>query len=212
MARTRSIAALLLLGTALSACASTSGGPPPNRSLYSVNQPVGQRTDYVMDLGTSADGLPESERARLNAWFGSLELGYGDRISVDEAGGYGDGTVREAVAQVAGRYGLLVNEGAPVTAGAVQPGSVRVIVSRTTASVPNCPNMVESGLSATSPNYGCAINSNLAAMVADPNDLVLGQTGSGTGDPRATTRAIRTYRDAQPTGTRGLSETRAGGQ
>ncbi|HYJ29017.1 MAG TPA: CpaD family pilus assembly lipoprotein, partial [Allosphingosinicella sp.] len=91
--------------------------------------------------------------------------------------------------------------------GAVQPGTVRVVVSRTTASVPDCPNWERGGLSATSPGYGCAINSNLAAMIADPNDLVLGQAGT-VSDPATTTRAIRSYRDAAPTGTRGLQEIR----
>lgn len=203
MARTRTIAALLALGTALGACAS--GGTPANTTLYSVNQPVVQRTDYVIDLATGPDGVPATEIGRLHGWFQGLQVGYGDRISIDENGGYGDGTVREDVAEAAGRYGLLVEEGAPVTAGEPQPGTVRVVLSRTTASVPNCPNWDGGGLSSTSPNFGCAINSNIAAMVADPNDLVLGQTGSGT-DPATTSRAIRSYRDAVPTGTRGLQQ------
>jgi pilus assembly protein CpaD len=213
MARTRNIAALLVLGATVAACGG--GTIPANRTLYSVNQPVVQRTDYVLDLATGPEGVPATEIARLHGWFQGLQLAYGDRISLDSAGGYTDDAVRESIAGAAGRYGLLVSDDAPITAGAVQPGSVRVVLSRTTASVPSCPNWEDSqfgGLSATSPNYGCATNSNLAAMVADPNDLVLGQTGSGT-DPATTSRAIRSYRDAQPTGTRGLSETRiTGGQ
>jgi len=211
MARNRNIAALLVLGASVAACGG--GTTPANRTLYSVNQPVVQRTDYVLDLATGPDGVPSTEIARLHGWFQGLQIAYGDRISIDSAGGYTDGAVRQSIADAAGRYGLLVSDDAPVTAGNVQPGSVRVVLSRTTAGVPGCPNWdggQYGGLSATSPNYGCAINSNLAAMVADPNDLVLGQTGSGT-DPATTTRAIRSYRDAQPTGTRGLSETRTSG-
>jgi pilus assembly protein CpaD len=202
------MAALLAACAALGAC-----GPiarEANTSLYSVNQPVVQRTDFVLDLATGPEGVPASEVARLHGWFQGLQVAYGDRIAVDEGtGGYGDGTVREAIAGAAARHGLLVQEDVPVTAGAVQPGTVRVIVSRTTATVPGCPNwggQELGGRTQTSPNYGCAVNSNLAAMVADPNDLVLGQTGSGT-DARATTRAVRSYRDAVPTGTRGLQET-----
>jgi len=207
MARTRNIAALLVLGASVAACGGTT--TPANRTLYSVNQPVVQRTDYVLDLATGPGGVPANEIARLHGWFQGLQVAYGDRISIDSAGGYTDAAVRDSIASAAGRYGLLVSDDAPVTAGSVQPGSVRVVVSRTTASVPGCPNWENQygGLSATSPNYGCATNSNLAAMIADPNDLVLGQTGSGT-DPATTTRAIRSYRDAQPTGTRGLQEIR----
>ena len=210
MSRTRSITALLVLGAAVSGCSATTsgGGAEPNLSVYSVNQPVVQRTDFVLDLATGPEGVSPAEIGRLHGWFQGLQLAYGDRVAIDEpAGGYGDGTVREAVAEAAGRYGLLVDQGAPVTNGEVQQGTVRIVVSRTTASVPNCPNWERSGLSSTSANYGCATNSNLAAMIADPNDLVLGQTGSGTTDPRATSRAIRSYRDAVPTGTRGLPQT-----
>ena len=212
MSRSRSIAALLFLGAAVGACGP--GARQANTSLYSVNQPVVQRTDFVLDLATGPEGVPATEIGRLHGWFQGLQVAYGDRIAIDEgAGGYGDGTVRETIAAAAARYGLLVGTDAPVTAGTVQPGTVRVVVSRTTASVPGCPNwngQEIGGRVQTSPNYGCAINSNLAAMIADPNDLVLGQTGSGT-DPATTSRAIRSYRDAAPTGTRGLQETRPTG-
>ena len=218
MVRTRNIAALLVLGAGLAACGPA--GYRANTTLYSVNQPVVQRTDYVFDLATGPGGVPAAEIARLHGWFQGLQVAYGDRIAIEEAGGgYSDGSAREAIAAAAGQYGLLLAEQAPVTAGTVQPGSVRVVLSRTTASVPNCPNWGQEnaqmgGLSSTSPNYGCAINSNLAAMVADPNDLVLGQAGSQTADPAATTRAIRSYRDRQPTGTGGLQNvnTNSGGR
>jgi pilus assembly protein CpaD len=214
MARTKILAALTVIGVIATGC-----GPAArqaNTGLYSVNQPVVEHTDYVLDIATGADGVPASELGRLEGWFQSLEVGYGDRIAIDEAGGYGEGSVREDVAAVAGRYGLLLSDGAPVTAGSVQPGTVRIVISRMTASVPSCPNwggQELGGRSSTSPNYGCAINSNLAAMVADPNDLVLGQTSSGTGDPRATSRTIRSWRDAPATGRGTLpATTTTGGQ
>jgi pilus assembly protein CpaD len=211
MSRKRATAALLALGATVSACGGGSAVREANTTIYSTNQPVVQRTDYVLDLATGPEGVSPAEIGRLNGWFQGLQIAYGDRITIDEpAGGYSDGTVREAVAEAAGRYGILVGNDAPMTEGEIQPGTVRVVVSRTTASVPNCPNwdgQSRGGLTATSSNYGCAINSNLAAMVADPNDLVLGQTGSGTADPAASTRAIRSYRESAPTGTRGLQQT-----
>jgi len=211
MSRIQSTTALLVLGAAVSACAAGPAAQQENTTLYSVNQPVVQRTDFVLDLATGPDGISPAEMGRLQGWFQGLQVAYGDRIYIDEgSGGYRDGTVREAIAGAAGRYGLLLGDGAPVTAGPVQPGSVRVVVSRTTASVPDCPNWAPTGLSDTSPNFGCAVNSNLAAMIADPNDLVLGQTGSGT-DPTTTSRAIRSYRNQAPTGAGGLQESRPSG-
>jgi len=213
MARMKTIAALLALGTGLAACNGSTAQyrPEANRSLDSVNQPVVQRTEYVLDLDGQGGGLTAEERQRLDAWFASLAIGYGDRVWVDEP--YGPTRSRDDVARVAAEYGLLLSEGAPVTAGQVQPGSVRVVVGRSTASVPGCPNWQQEGLtdrSATSSNYGCAINSNLAAMVADPTDLVLGQEGSGT-DARTAAKAIRVYRETAPTGTRNLT-TESGGK
>ena len=62
----------------------------------------------------------------------------------------------------------------------------------------------------TTSNYGCASNANLAAMVADPTDLVAGQRGTGN-DPLTASKAIEAYRTAPPTGAGGLSNTNTGG-
>ncbi len=206
MARTKSLAAVLAIGAAFALPSAAGAKPPerhgPNRGLDSLNQPVVQRIDYLLDLADNG-GLSDADLARLDSWFTSLGLGYGDHVFVD----HGTGAGRQDVASVAAAYGLLLSEGAPVMAGDVPGGAVRVIVSRTTASVPNCPNYEkERGPSSTSSNYGCAVNSNLAAMIADPNDLVLGQVGSVTGDANTSSKAIRLYRQTAPTGTKGLSD------
>ena len=70
------------------------------------------------------------------------------------------------------------------------------------------------GPSSTSANYGCSTNSNLAAMIADPSDLVLGQAGSGTRDTGTAAKAIKVYRDTPPSGIKGLDKatTQGGGK
>ena len=112
-------------------------------AFNSVHQPVVQRSDFVIDLDASGDTLAASERARLAAWFDSIELRYGDRISVDEPRDYPAPGAREGVGSVLGEYGMLLQAGAPISPGAVAPGTVRVIASRSTASVPGCPNWRE---------------------------------------------------------------------
>jgi pilus assembly protein CpaD len=214
MARSKSIVALLAIGVAVGAFpaeAKRRHVEEANRTVNSIHQPVVVRTDLVLDLVTQSDGLSVAERGRLHAWFASLGLGYGDRVFVDEA--YGPSQARNDVARAAAEWGMLLKDGAPVTMGAVQPGSIRVVVSRSTASVPSCPYWSgRGGINSTSPNYGCATNSNLAAMIADPSDLVLGQAGSGTADAANAAKAIKVYRDAPPTGQKGLTtETPAGG-
>ncbi|WP_325065276.1 CpaD family pilus assembly protein [Qipengyuania gaetbuli] len=200
---TASIAASLAL--ALGACGSSN---MENRTLYSVKQPVVERSNFVLDVNTNADGLPVSEQQRLAEWFESMDLRYGDRVAIEDA--TGSAAVREDVAVLAGRYGLLLAEGVPVTAGYAQPGQARVVITRSTASVPGCPDWSHTAEgndgNATNPNYGCAVNSNLAAMVANPEDLIRGQQGSGETVVTTSTKAIKAYREMEPTGKGGLPE------
>lgn len=199
---------------ALLACAAVGGcGGTVNRGLESVHQPVVSRTDYVFDVAAPGARFAVDDERRLGDWFDSLQLRYGDRVSVD-AQGYGEAP-RDAVAAVAARYGLLVDATAPVTTGAIAPGTVRVVVSRMAASVPGCPdwsrasNATFSGDSMS--NYGCAMNSNLAAMIADPRDLVAGRDGHGDIDGRVSTKAITTYRAKPATGAGEVKAQTAGG-
>ena len=156
MNRAACSAIALSLGLALSACNSL----PSNRSLDSVKQPVVERSNYALDLAATSAGLSIPEQRRLADWFESMSLRYGDRIGVDDA--MASAAVRDDVAKIAGRFGLLVSDGAPVTAGYVDPGKVRVVVTRTRAYVPGCPDWSdhfnEFSNNSTSPGYGCAIN------------------------------------------------------
>lgn len=205
MARLVSSSALVLAGLAISGCLANGPSLTPhnNPSITSVHEPVVQRTDYVIDLATQGSGVPQTELGRLDAWFESLDLRYGDRISVDTGAGYSNPAAQQDVARVADAYGMLLSEGAPLTAGAVAPGSVRVVVSRSAATVPGCPLWNSSeigGRLTTAPNYGCAVNSNLAAMIADPGDLVIGRSGDPSIDAATAAKAIRAYRSKAPTG------------
>jgi pilus assembly protein CpaD len=201
MNRLLSSAALTLVAMGTAACGPETNRltPVSNPSIYSVNQPVVQETNYVLDLSSSGAGLPVSEQGRLAHWFEGLDLRYGDKVYADD-GGYG---ARDDVARVAGDFGLLLSAGAPVTAGPIGPGAVRVVVARASASVPGCPIWEDPLVGApeqTSTNHGCATNSNLARMIADPNDLVRGQTAVGDRDFATGTKPVRGYRDRQPTG------------
>lgn len=202
--RTKLIAVLLV--SAVAGCA-TPGANTADRGVEAVNQPVLARSTYAIDLAAPGGLLPPAEVARLDSWFQSLGLGYGDSIYVD--GAYGE-TARAQVADIAGRYGMMVLAAAPVTAGAVPPDMVRVVVSRTRAEVPGCPNWSvpsQPNLENRSmSNFGCAVNSNIAAMVANPEDLFHGRDGSGVGDAATAAKAVGYYRSAEPTGKQGLQD------
>jgi pilus assembly protein CpaD len=205
--------AILVLAAALAGCAHQPS-PVPEAGLEAVNVPVISRADYAFDAAAPGGTLPPSEAARLDGWFSGMGLRYGDTVYVD--GPYSD-SARAQVASIAGRYGMLVSAGAPVTPGAVAPGTVRVVVSRTVASVPDCPNWERPSQpnynNKTRPGHGCAVNSNLAAMIANPEDLVRGREGTGILDPSTATKAVNTYRSKAPTGNGALPaiSTKSGG-
>ncbi|MDF0488482.1 CpaD family pilus assembly protein [Sphingomonas sp. H39-1-10] len=178
-----------------------------NRGLESVHQPVVARTDYVFDAATSGDALAPGEAQRLAGWMASMRLGYGDHVAVDDPGGLAVRAHEQIAAQVA-RYGLLVTDDAPTTDAPVTPGMVRVVISRMKASVPGCPDFSRVGQpdfeNHTGSNQGCAINANLAAMVANPMDLVRGQSAGSLTDTASATKAIDSFRKTVPTGAGGL--------
>lgn len=196
----------LLLGIGPAVLLAGCGGTP-NRGLESVHQPVVSRADYAFDVGSGPNGLAPGEAQRLAAWMSSLKVGYGDRIAVDDPSR--DPATRADVAAAAARFGLLVSDEAPVTPAPIAPGTARIVVSRAHASVPGCPDhsrMYEPNFDAhTSSNHGCAVNSNLAAMVASPTDLVRGESAVSLYDPAVATKAIDRFRKAEPTGSGGTA-------
>ncbi len=193
----------LSLGLALSAC----GDTPNNRSLYSIKQPVVERSNFTLDVAAGAGGLAIPEKQRLAGWFESLRLGYGDRVAID--GAIGSEAIRDDVAALAERHGILLSESAPVTTGFVEPGNVRIVVTRSRAHVPGCPDWSDQYASnldnRTTDDFGCSVNSNLAAMMADPEHLLKGAEGTGETVVMSSTKAINTYRGQTPTGAGGLS-------
>ena len=206
-------ASALVLGLTLSLGLSACGGMPTNKTLYSAKQPVVERTNYTFDVSVNPGGLAISEQQRLNGWFETMDLRYGDRITVDDP--TMNPAVANAVNDLAARYGLIVKGTAPATAGAMGPGMARVVLTRSSASVPGCPDWSAKSdmnyANGLSPNHGCANNSNLAAMVADPQDLLEGRKGSSETLIDTSNKAINTLRDAKPTGAGGLMDANSGG-
>jgi pilus assembly protein CpaD len=166
------------LGLTLAGC----GALGTNTSMYSAHQPVVERTNYEIDINVDGRGIPDAEQVRMGEWFDALQLRYGDRVAVDYGNGYFNVDAQNAIA---------------VTSGQVAAGTVRVIVTRSTASVPSCPDWSSTSDSNFNTNnhsnYGCSINSNLAAMIADPEDLVRGRDNKAL-DKNTGKNAVNAYR------------------
>jgi pilus assembly protein CpaD len=214
MSRITILAAVSVVGLTLAGCSAQprSGLTPLNNtSLYSLHQPVVEHTNFVFDVSTAGDGVAPADLDRLAAWFGSINVAYGDRITIDEPRGYESAKARQDVASVARQFGLLLDDGgAPVTEGEIQPGTIRIVASRSNAHVDNCPSWGDPGVESpvrTGSNFGCSVNSNLAAMIANPDDLVHGRDGSGQSSALVAGRAVNTYRTRAPTAADPLPQT-----
>jgi pilus assembly protein CpaD len=202
--------AALALGLPLAGCA----GLPTNTSMYSEHEPVVERVKYTIDLATGNGGLPYSEQERLAGWFENLKLRYGDTISLEDAMQSPD--TRAAVEAIAGHYGMTLADGASTSVGFVEAGTTRVVVTRSKAVVHGCPDWKAHSdanpSNALSPNYGCAINSNLAAMVANPEHLLKGDDSLGDTTIMSSNKAITSYRTKAPTGAGELKASDTKGQ
>lgn len=201
----------------LSAVATPGMARDINRGVEPIHQPVVSRTDFVFDIAADGGGsLSPAERSRLIAWFDAVDMGFGDRVALADDGGYDYPSLRDAVGSEVGRYGLLLSDEAPRTAGVGAPGTVRVVISRSTARVPGCPDWKDKGENnhhgGSSTNYGCATAGNLAAMVADPQDLIEGRTSRTILRAATSSRAIKVYNEQVPTGKGGLKSESTGGR
>ena len=186
----------------------------PNRSVDSVHQPVVSHTAFTYDVQAGPDGgLTATEAHRLEDWFASIGLGYGDQVAI-VADSYSNPTLSENIADVVARHGMLVGEDSSAAAGVAPAGSIRLVVRRATASVPGCPDWsskAETNLNLGSgSNFGCGVNGNFAAMVANPDDLVRGQSSESDLRTATSNRAISTYREKLPTGSGDLKSLSGG--
>lgn len=204
------LGAWAVMALPLAACQSS-----VNRGVESVHQPVVSHTAFTYDVQAGPDGaLSPSEARRLEEWFASIGLGYGDQVAMVTDAAYYSPSLREGIADVVARHGMLVGEDSSAAAGAAPQGSVRLVVRRATASVPGCPDWRDKSESyvqmGASSNFGCGVNGNLAAMVANPEDLVRGQSSDSDLRTATSNRAISTYREKVPTGSGDL-KTLSGG-
>lgn len=195
----RALVALSIAGT-LAGCGTAATAPDgPNRTLYSVHQPVVERATYTLDLMGGVAGLPAGEGQRLDAWLAALGAAPGDTLAVD---GTASPAAMTDLAAITGRHGLQAHGRSLASTGLPLAGMLRVALTRSSAHVPGCPDWGDHSAgqldNRTSNNYGCAINGNIAAMVADPQDLLRGRSDVGGTQVMTSDNAIRTWRAREP--------------
>lgn len=175
----RALIACTLLGAAvaLSACDQT-------RSLGSLKHPVVAAQSVTRDIAFTPDhGIAPQEAQNLHGYLASLNIGPGDRLVLDDPHPEGADARRAAVSALVARSGGQLLDAPPPAATAMPVGTARLWIVRARGLAPACPDWSSTPTgnmtAASHSNYGCAVNSNFAAMVSDPNDLAEGRRYAG---------------------------------
>lgn len=180
--------------------------PYPDSQYMSWSLPEAEKQTQVdwVELEHKVEFAPgqaiprKRDLAALSQFLERSRPGYGTRLFVSADAG---GLAQERRAAIEQR---LKAAGYKVESLVEQSGSgdVTVIVGRYVATPPACPDWRKpaDGDRGNTPmsNLGCATESNLAAMVADPGDLIRGRR-PGAADGETAAAGIQRYREGKVT-------------
>jgi pilus assembly protein CpaD len=182
------LATTLLLGACAPVTSYTAAEAPRNLTLDTSTT----RVDLRFAPGSAQ--LAPAEAAQLRRLAASGAIGSADRVTVASAGPPYLAEQRVAsVSAVLLNYGVVVS-GAQLAA--MPPNHAIIEVMRTLVTLPACPNWSKRSqpdyANAASSNFGCATETNLGLMVANPTDLASARTlGAAAGQPAAA--AVQRY-------------------
>ena len=175
----RPVLAVAGLGAALAGCASAPiqhfDAARTTEAPNAIEVSVTQRTLAVHFEPGEMAPRPK-DVAALNVLMATGDIAAGDEVRIERAPGViADGRAR-ALAAALMRQGLKPTMVAP---GGAPDGELRLVVEHATATVPRCPNWTKPPGNdfdnTLHSDFGCATAVDLAAMVADPRDLVEGR-------------------------------------
>lgn len=203
----------LLSTTALlvASCASVFNGPE-HATTVAENHPISVDSQIVtltIDVDPTVSDLSDVDRARLRAFADAyMRNGHGPLTITAPSGTSQDfdaqeraADIRQALHDVGVPWSSL--GGATYRTGGDADGDAMILSYTHYVATPSeCG--IWKGLRARdyrnlrTPNFGCATQNNIAAMIADPHDLIE-PAALATRDATATTRAITAYRAGEAT-------------
>lgn len=172
---------------------------------------VAKRTEFLeIDIHPQASELSLSDKARIRNFVASYRsVGHGPLIMSLPASSDNPQLAVSAVAEareIAWENGVAYEEISGSSHGADSEMSEPLILAYQAydAIAPDCPSLASFDMADMSsnnelPNLGCSVRTNLAAMIADPADL-LGQRSLDEGDPVRRSTILEKFRAGEPTG------------
>ena len=186
---------LLIAGCAeenpeLTAPAPISVQPPPKSIQVQLTS-----LDHDLYFARGARTLTSSQAAGLTNFLSANGIGEGDTVTVEGSGR--SVLVAERQAAVISELRLLRIDATVGTDKKLASDSVRVHADHAVATAPACPDWnkpeADEPNNVTSSNYGCATETNLAAMIVNPADLVKPNANS-KGDGFVLAHGVELYR------------------
>jgi pilus assembly protein CpaD len=153
----------------LTAPAPLSMQPPPKQIQVQLAS-----FDYEIYFARGAKALTSTQSAGLASFLRTSGIGEGDSVTVEGSGASSLGAAREAA--VVAELKRLRIDAVSGTDPKLAADALRVHADHAVATAPTCPDWSkpepDEPNNTTSSNYGCATAANLAAMIANPADLV----------------------------------------
>jgi pilus assembly protein CpaD len=197
--RSSRLAVLAVLGLGVGGCFPLSEWRPSESPRQGSVELV--QLAHWVDFTPNAQTLSTDERARLDRFLESIDLGYGDSITVGVAG---DQTIAQTRARLVQAHLTARRVETHLVAIPAPPPahreSVAVNVARYVVTPPKCPDWTKNAgqdvFNTPTSNIGCATGYNHALMVANPGDLVHGKR-VGPGDGTALALGIERYQKGE---------------
>jgi pilus assembly protein CpaD len=191
--------AALAFAAILAACAPTpkeaqwSGAESPKETKVMF---LRQTLDVHFDPGK--DVLSATEEKRIADFVAREDIGVYDDITLASGNADARGSLATRRAQSVAAYLRTMHLKSAADDKAEAPSDqVSVVVGRYVVVPPNCPDWRKPSdddpANTTSSNFGCATETNLGLMVADPRDLIEGKD-PGPGDGEHAAYGVQRYR------------------
>jgi len=152
--------------------------------------------DHDIHFARHAKSLTSAQASGLAKFMTRNSIHEGDAVTVVDAGNASTLTTARQSAVLAELRAFHI-QAASAADPALSADTIRVHADRTVVTAPACPDWskpeADEPNNLPSSNYGCATETNLAAMIANPADLVKPKQG-GKGDAVALARAVELQR------------------
>ena len=203
---------IVLVASAISSCASGPFNSEQHALTVAEAHPISVDSQVItmtIDVDPSTADISNLDRARLRAMANSyLQSGHGQLTVTAPSGGGADFDGQEAASDVRkalNEFGVPWSSIAGATYRTGAPaGENQLVISYTHYVATASPCGVWRGLKVNdyrnlrSPNFGCANQNNIAALVADPRDLIA-PSAVGDRDAVFAVRGVEAYRAGEVT-------------